>query len=236
MTTTDLRRSFGGRPTAQGHGLRARARPSAPDPVQLRRAAVRRRAVGRKRQARPFRFHAPRCATAASTWSRCTICWPRPSRSPKRKKWILDNQVVPNQVGPGPGRRNPLLSRGPVRPRSGRDADRRPVDRGIPRDPSAASMLRAGPRRGRRHRISAAAAAQHALHPRHHLLDLWRRDAQSALLAGAARGDHPHHRHLQVPSGLRRQGQCLVGRSRPRIRAWPRSKAATSCRSARATC
>ena len=32
------------------------------------------------------------------------------------------------------------------------------------------------------------------------------------LLAGAARGNDPHHRHLQVPPRLRRQGPRLVGR------------------------
>ena len=56
-------------------------------------------------------------------------------------------------------------------------------------------------------------APQYALYPRHHLLDLWRRDAQPALLARAPRGDDPHDFNLQVPSALRRQGQCLVGRS-----------------------
>ena len=38
-------------------GLRTRPRPSPPDPQQLRRLAVRRRSVGRRSQARPFRFH-----------------------------------------------------------------------------------------------------------------------------------------------------------------------------------
>ena len=36
--------------------------------------------------------------------------------------------------------------------------------------------------------------------------------------------------------GLRRQGQGLVGRSDAATTAWPRSKAVTSCRSARASC
>ena len=37
----------------------------------------------------------------------------------------------------------------------------------------------------------------------------------------------PRHRDLQVPSRLRRQGQCLVGRPDRRTGASPRSKAAT---------
>ena len=37
--------------------------------------------------------------------------------------------------------------------------------------------------------------------------------AEPALLAGAARGDDPDDLDLQVPPGLRRQGQRLVGRS-----------------------
>ena len=96
--------------------------------------------------------------------------------------------------------------------RTRRDADRRPVDPGVPgahrrRDAGARA------RRGRRQRISAAAAAQHALHARHDLLDLWRRDAEPALLAGAPRGDDPHHRRSTSSIPLRRQGQRLVGRS-----------------------
>ena len=132
-------------------------------------------------------------------------------------------------------RRGALLSRRPEGSRSRRDADRRPVDPGISR-PYRRRDAGAGARRSRRQRISAAAAPQHALHPRHDLLDLWRRDAEPALLAGAARGDDPHHLDLQVPSRLRRQGQCVVGRSRPKTGGLRRSKAATSCRSARAMC
>ena len=54
----DLRRPLRGRPAAQGHGLRAGPGAPAPDAHQLRRAAVRRRHVGRQRQARPLRLHA----------------------------------------------------------------------------------------------------------------------------------------------------------------------------------
>ena len=131
---------------------------------------------------------------------------------PEAKKWILDNQVT-RQSGraSASSTRCAPISKGLKRSRSRRDADRRPVDPGIPRQYRRRDAG-AGARRGRRQRISAAAAAQHALHPRHDLLDLWRRHAEPALLAGAPRGDDPHHLDLQVPSRLRRQGQRLVGR------------------------
>ncbi len=133
---------------------------------------------------------------------------------PEGKKWILDNQVVPEPGGPGLHRRAAQLSRGPRQPQARRNADRRPVDARLPR--SARRQGAQGRQGGRRrHRIPAAAAAQHAVHARHHLLDLRRRHAQPAVLAGAARGDDPHHRHLQVPPGLRRQGERLVGRPDP---------------------
>ena len=50
---------------------------------------------------------------------------------------------------------------------------------------------------------------------------------QSAVLAGAPRGDDPRHRDLQVPPRFRRQGQRVVGRPDRRTMAWPRSRAAT---------
>ena len=145
---------------------------------------------------------------------------------PEGKKWILDNQVVPNQVGLGFIDELRSYLEGLERPRPGRDADRRPVDArvpGIDRRQGAAG----GQGSGRRHRVPAAAAAEHALHARHHLLDLRRCDAEPAVLAGAAGGDHPHHRDLQVPSGLRGQGQRLVGRPDRRTTGSRRWRAAT---------
>ena len=50
-----------------------------------------------------------------------------------------------------------------------------------------ARLSRAGPRAHRCPRIPDAAASEHALHPRYHLLDLRRRDPQPAVLARAAR-------------------------------------------------
>jgi arginine deiminase len=42
-------------------------------------------------------------------------------------------------------------------------------------------------------------------------LDLRRRDLEPAILAGAARGNDPRGFDLQIPPGLCRQGQHLVG-------------------------
>src|SRR5580704_4863382 len=53
-----LWRPLRGRPAAQGHGVRAGPRPSAAHAQQLRHLAVRRRHVGRQRQARSLRLHA----------------------------------------------------------------------------------------------------------------------------------------------------------------------------------
>ena len=46
----------------------------------------------------------------------------------------------------------------------------------------------------RSHPLRRAAAAQHAVHPRHHLLDLRRREPESDVLAGAAPGNAADHR------------------------------------------
>ena len=35
---------------------------------------------------------------------------------PEAKAWLLDRKIVPNEVGPRPGRRDPLVPRGPRRP------------------------------------------------------------------------------------------------------------------------
>ena len=145
---------------------------------------------------------------------------------PEGKKWILDNQVVPNQVGLGfidelrsylEGLDDRKLAETLIGGLSTHDF------------PETRRRQGAEGRQGgrRRHRVPAAAAAEHAVHARHHLLDLRRRDAEPAVLAGAARGNHPHHGDLQVPPRLRRQGQRLVGRPDRRTTAWRRSKAAT---------
>ena len=146
---------------------------------------------------------------------------------PEGKKWILDNQVVPNQVGLG------FVERAQAATSMG--CDNRDLaetligglsTHRLSRSATAARRSRSSGGR-RRHRVSAAAAAEHPLHARHDLLDLRRRDAQRAVLAGAARGDDPDDRDLQVPSGLRGQGQRLVGRPDSRTTGWRRWKAAT---------
>ena len=93
---------------------------------------------------------------------------------PEGKKWILDNQVVPNQVGLGlvdeirsylDGLRNRDLAETLIGGLSTEEFPETHRRRG-------AEARQGG---GRRHRIPAAAAAQHALHARHDLLDLRRR-------------------------------------------------------------
>ena len=49
-----------------------------------------------------------------------------------------------------------------------------------------------------------AAAAQHAVHARYHLLDLRRRDGESHVLARAPAGNFAGDGHLQIPSRLQR--------------------------------
>ena len=145
---------------------------------------------------------------------------------PEAKKWILDNQVVPNQVGPRPGRRDQELPRRPAAARTRRDPDRRPVDRGVPRDPRRRdAQARQG--RRRRHRVSAAAAAQHALHARHDLLDLRRRHAQPAVSGrrGTRRRSSRPRSTSSIPTSPARS--TSGGAIRPRTTAWPRSRAAT---------
>ena len=93
---------------------------------------------------------------------------------PEGKKWILDNQVVPNQVGLGLVDEIRSYLEG-LRPRELAET----LIGGLSTDEFPETHRRrdadAGPRGGGRHRVPAAAAAEHALHARHDLLDLWRR-------------------------------------------------------------
>ena len=77
---TIARRALGGRQAPNRHRPPARAQPAAADPRQPRRAAVRRRPVGRAGAvgARPVRRRG--CASAASRSSTCRTCSARPSR------------------------------------------------------------------------------------------------------------------------------------------------------------
>ena len=130
---------------------------------------------------------------------------------PEGKKWILDNQVVPNQVG------------------LGFIAELRSYLEGLD-DRKLAETLIGGlstidfPEKvgGAALKVvkQAAGATEYLLPPLPNTL--YTRDTtcwiyggvtlEPAVLAGAARGDHPHHGDLQVPPRLRRQGQRLVGR------------------------
>ena len=122
---------------------------------------------------------------------------------PEAKAWLLDRKIVPNEVGLGlvddtrgfldslqPRRLAELLIGG----MSTRDlpAEIQSGYRALAREDSG------------RHRVSDAAAAQHALHPGHHLLDLRRPHAQPAVLAGPARRDAADEGDLRVPPRLRR--------------------------------
>ena len=131
---------------------------------------------------------------------------------PEAKKWILDNQVVPNQVGLG------LVD------------EIRSYLEGLP-DRELAETLIGGlstydfpeTHGGEMLKLvrEAAGITEYLLpplpntlyHPRHDVLDLRRRHPEPAVLAGAPRGDDPRHRDLQIPPRLCRQGQCVVGRS-----------------------
>ena len=109
-------------------------------------------------------------------------------KDPAAKAWLLDRKIVPNEVGLGlvddtrgyldslqPRRLAELLIGG----MSTRD---------LPTG-TAIGLPRAGTRKHRCHRVFDAAAAEHAVHPRHHLLGLRRGDAQPVVLACATRRD-----------------------------------------------
>lgn len=104
---------------------------------------------------------------------------------PEGKKWILDNQVVANQVGLGfidelkaylSEMDNRKLAETLIGGLSTNDFP----------ESAGGNALKIVKESRRRHRVPAAAAAEHAVHTRHDVLDLRRRDAQCAVLAGAA--------------------------------------------------
>ena len=144
---------------------------------------------------------------------------------PDAKAWLLDRKIVAERGRPRPGRRHPRLPRLAAAAPARRVADRRHVD-ARPARRHSVRLSRAGARGHRGHRIPDAAAAEHALHPRHDVLDLRRPDAQPAVLARPTRRDAADEGDLRVPSRLRRL-DGVVGRSRTSLGAWPRSRAAT---------
>ena len=95
--------------------------------------------------------------------------------NPEAKKWLLDRQITANEVGLGlvvharfPGQ--------PGCPAVGGGDDRRPLRAGAARRVPV-RVPDDGARGDGHHRISSAAIAEHSVHPRHDLLDLWWRDA-----------------------------------------------------------
>ena len=99
------------------------------------------------------------------------------------RAWMLDRQIAPNQSGRA-RRRDPRLPRRTGLPGSwpsyligGLSTHDLPADCG--------RATRAG-RDVAGYGVPPAAAAEHALHPRHHLLDLRRRTLEPAVLAGPA--------------------------------------------------
>ena len=218
---------------AQGAGLRSGAGARAADPDELRRPAVRRRPLGGEGEQRPRRLHGldarprgrgRRAARGAGRDAGATGRAGLAARSPDHGQ-------------PGrhrAGHRHPRLPRRPGPAGAGPVSDRRDVH---PRSAGrpAAGLPGPGPGVGWGDRVPAAAAAQHPLHPRHHLLDLRRRDPQPAVLAGPAERDPADEGDLRVPPRLRRL-EDLVGRPGGRLGAGHAWRAATSSSPATAWC
>ena len=136
-------------------------------------------------------------------------CWPDAGQDPA----AVARRAGPAHPGPAPARR--YRARGP-----------------------AEGHGDAGDARGaERQRVHRAPGAQRALPARPVLLDLRRRHLQPDVLGGTqARGAVPAH-GLQVPSRPSpRTSSRSGGATATRTGATPRWKAATSCRSARASC
>ena len=102
---------------------------------------------------------------------------------PEARKWILDNQVVADQVGLGLiDEIRGYLEELPARKLAetligGLSTDEFPESVGG--SPAGAHQRSRG-----RYRVPASAAAQHALYARHHVLDLQRRHVECPVLAG----------------------------------------------------
>ena len=159
----------------------------------------------------------------------------RRSKIPRRAASCSTAGSPPNAVR---RRSLPAIVRALARRAAGRQArgasDRRHRDQSTCRRASGQAMLERGLRR---HGLRHPADPEHAVPARPVLLDLQRRHLQPDVLAGAQAGDAAAARRLQVPSALQgRRLQDLVGRLRRGLRRAPRWRAATSCRSARASC
>ena len=131
---------------------------------------------------------------------------------PGAQDWLLDRKIVPNQVGLGLVDEHPRLPETLARARA-RGVPHRRAGHQRPARRLPLRLRRPGPRVDRRARVPHAAAAQHALHPRHHVLAVRRPDHEPALLAGPPRRDAAIQGDLRVPPRLRRL-DGVVGRPR----------------------
>ena len=149
------------------------------------------------------------------------------------RDWVLDRRITVNDVGLGvAAAMRPWLDEMPA-PKLAEHLIGGIAVLDLPKS----EMVDDADRGLRRHRLPDPAGAEHAVPARPVVLDLQGRDLQPDVLAGAPAGDAAAARGLQVPPALQgRRLQDLVGRLRRDVRRAPRSKAATSCRSARAWC
>src|SRR4029453_19224693 len=138
---------------------------------------------------------------------------------PEGKKWILDNQVVPNQVGLGFIDELRSYLEG---------LDNRKLAETLIGGLSTHDFPKAHGGKAREVAREPAGATEYLLPPLPNTL--YTRDTTCWIYGGGPPNplywppphprDHPHPLHLQVPSRLRWQGQRVVGR--PDRRPWPR--------------
>ena len=131
-------------------------------------------------------------ARASRCW-RCTTSWRRRWRTRRPAPGCSTARSIPTRW-----RCRAWTSCAPGWTRCRRPARRAPHRRHRQqRDPRRA--LHDPPAAHRSDPLRRAAAAEHAVHPRHHLLDLRRRQPQPDVLAGLSPGDPPDDGDLQVP-------------------------------------
>ena len=131
---------------------------------------------------------------------------------PEAKAWLLDRKIIANEVGLGLVAETRAFLESLDSPRPGPLHDRRAC-RPTTCPTTTAPATSPHPARHRGPRLPDAAAAQHALHPRHHVLAVRRGHLQPALLAGPAGRDPAVQGDLQLPPDVRRL-DGVVGRPR----------------------
>jgi hypothetical protein len=131
---------------------------------------------------------------------------------PAAKSWPLDRQDRAQRSGSRPRRGHPRLPGLAALATTCRVVDRWHVH---PRstEGTAVGLPCMGARKQRCHRVFDAAAAEYSVHPRHHLLDLFRGDAEPVVLACAPRRDDADEGDLSVSPRVRRL-PGVVGRPR----------------------